>query len=99
MVSCVPSFFLQHNLFATGMKLEVMDIETAPEIYVASVAQVENDRLLIHYDGWSSEFDIWVERDSRNIFPAGWCAEHGYILQPPIEKEKPSSTMTMSTRR
>jgi len=38
------------------------------------------------FDGWKGAFDYWCRYDSRDIFPAGWCALSGHPLQPPGQK-------------
>uniref|UniRef100_A0A8C1NKJ8 L3MBTL histone methyl-lysine binding protein 3 n=1 Tax=Cyprinus carpio TaxID=7962 RepID=A0A8C1NKJ8_CYPCA len=39
---------------------------------------------VIHFDGWTDEYDYWIDADSPDIHPAGWCAKTGHPLQPPI---------------
>ncbi|MGH0145327.1 UNVERIFIED_CONTAM: hypothetical protein FKN15_052217 [Acipenser sinensis] len=41
----------------------------------------------IHFDGWCDEYDYWVDADSPDIHPAGWCAKTGHTLQPPISPQ------------
>ena len=38
----------------------------------------------IHYDGWSEEFNQWVDDDSPDIHPCGWAAKTGHALQGPL---------------
>lgn len=44
---------------------------------------VDGDKVYIQFDGWKGAFDYWCRYDSRNIFPVGWCAAAGHILQFP----------------
>lgn len=39
--------------------------------------------LQIHFDGWSSEYDYWVETDCPDLHPVGWCQKTGHPLQYP----------------
>lgn len=39
--------------------------------------------LKIHFDGWNSEYDYWVETDCPDLHPVGWCQKTGHPLQYP----------------
>lgn len=70
--------------FATGMKLEAVDLMEPRLVCVATVQRCVGGLLLLHFDGWESEFDQWVDCESPEIYPVGWCELAGYQLQPPI---------------
>ncbi|XP_056115226.1 lethal(3)malignant brain tumor-like protein 3 isoform X1 [Rhinichthys klamathensis goyatoka] len=70
--------------FQPNMKLEVIDKRNPVLIRVATVVDTDEHRLLIHFDGWTDEYDYWTDADSPDIHPAGWCAKTGHPLQPPI---------------
>ncbi|KAJ8283652.1 hypothetical protein COCON_G00025020 [Conger conger] len=70
--------------FAPGMKLEAVDLMEPRLICVATVWRSVGRLLLLHFDGWEPEFDQWVDCQSPDIFPVGWCELTGYQLQPPI---------------
>lgn len=53
-------------------------------VCVATVQRCVGRLLLLHFDGWESEFDQWVDCESADIYPVGWCELTGYQLQPPI---------------
>lgn len=53
-------------------------------VCVATVQRCVGRLLLLHFDGWESEFDQWVDCESPDIYPVGWCELAGYQLQPPI---------------
>ena len=61
--------------FKPGMKLEAKDRLNPSLVCVATVASVRNDgkELLIHFDGWTEEYDYWCEADSTDIHPMDWC--------------------------
>lgn len=65
------------HLFRIGDKLEALDIltRTLPKqiICVATVADVIGNRIRIHYDGWTNDYDCWMNVTSPNIHPVGWC--------------------------
>ena len=66
-----------------GHKLEAVDQKYRDLICPATVEDVKGDMIYISFDGWKGTFDYWCPYDSREIFPAGWCAKNRYPLQPP----------------
>ncbi|XP_055993525.1 lethal(3)malignant brain tumor-like protein 2 isoform X1 [Sorex fumeus] len=70
--------------FKVGMKLEAVDLMEPRLICVATVRRVVHRLLSIHFDGWDSEYDQWVDCESPDIYPVGWCELTGYQLQPPV---------------
>ncbi|CAL8292358.1 unnamed protein product [Lota lota] len=73
----------QGHGFKVGMKLEGVD-PLHPSIFcVLSVAEVIGCRLRLHIDGYSECYDFWVNADSPDIRPAGWCLRHNHKLHPP----------------
>ncbi|KAM6951092.1 lethal(3)malignant brain tumor-like protein 2 [Aplochiton taeniatus] len=70
--------------FVSEMKLEAVDLMEPRLVCVATVRQCVGRLLLIHFDGWDDEFDQWVDCQSPDIYPVGWCEVTGYQLQPPI---------------
>lgn len=40
----------------------------------------------VHFDGWSSCYDYWIDADSPDIHPVGWCSKTGHPLQAPLSK-------------
>ena len=66
------------------MKLEAVDLMEPRLICVATVRRVVHRLLSIHFDGWDSEYDQWVDCESPDIYPVGWCELTGYQLQPPV---------------
>uniref|UniRef100_H3D5Y3 L3MBTL histone methyl-lysine binding protein 2 n=1 Tax=Tetraodon nigroviridis TaxID=99883 RepID=H3D5Y3_TETNG len=71
--------------FCPNMKLEAVDLMEPRLVCVATVRRCVGRLLLIHFDGWEDEFDQWVDYESPDIYPAGWCELMGYQLQPPPE--------------
>ncbi|KAK3862699.1 hypothetical protein Pcinc_031457 [Petrolisthes cinctipes] len=76
--------------FRVGMKLEAEDRKNM-WVCVATVADVLDNRVLIHFDGWDKVYDIWNEVSSPYIHPVGWCAENGIVLHPPNNYPNPES--------
>lgn len=74
------------NMFEVGQKLEAIDKKNPQLICTATVGATRDDMIHITFDGWKGAFDYWCRFDSRDIFPAGWCAKSGHPLQPPRQK-------------
>lgn len=71
------------NSFEVGMKLEAIDPENCSLFCVCTVVSIKGYRLKLSFDGYSNAYDFWVNADSMDIFPHGWCARTNRILQPP----------------
>ncbi|KAG9328941.1 hypothetical protein JZ751_009152 [Albula glossodonta] len=69
--------------FQVGMKVEAVDKRNPMLIRVASIAELEEHRLKVHFDGWSREYDYWLDADSPDLHPVGWCQKTGHPLQNP----------------
>ncbi|CAK6961728.1 lethal(3)malignant brain tumor-like protein 2 [Scomber scombrus] len=69
--------------FSANLKLEAVDLMEPRLVCVATVKRCVGRLLLIHFDGWEDEFDQWVDHQSPDIYPIGWCELTGYQLQPP----------------
>lgn len=75
-----------HELKA-GMKLEAVDKRNPVLIRVATVVDVTEHSILLHFDGWSNAYDYWVDDDSSDLHPINWCAKTGHPLEPPVDIE------------
>ena len=74
--------------FEIGMKLEVVDPRNLIVTRVASIVDVEDFRILIHFDGWSDLYNVWMDIDSRDLHPCGWSEKTGEILLTPFDKKE-----------
>jgi len=75
-------------LFEVGDFLEAIDIRYPQVSCVAHVkAVLENDSLLITFDGWSSKYDFVCPMDSTDIAPCGTTAARGKVLQGPKRRD------------
>ncbi|XP_072460373.1 lethal(3)malignant brain tumor-like protein 4 isoform X2 [Notamacropus eugenii] len=77
--------------FLVNMKLEAVDKRNPSLIRVASVVDVEDQRIKVHFDGWSHKYDYWMDVDSPDIHPIGWCSMTGHPLEVPY-REKDEKT-------
>ncbi|XP_067888232.1 lethal(3)malignant brain tumor-like protein 4 isoform X6 [Heterodontus francisci] len=73
--------------FQVNMKLEAVDKRNPMLIRVATVVDIDDQRIKIHFDGWSHNYDLWFDADHCDIHPAGWCAKTGHPLQPPLTSQ------------
>ena len=40
-------------------------------------------RIKLHFDGYPSDYDFWVNADCPDLFYPRWCEENSRKLQPP----------------
>lgn len=69
--------------FETGMSLECADLMDPRLVCVATVARVVGRLLKVHFDGWTDEYDQWLDCESADIYPVGWCVLVGHKLEGP----------------
>ncbi|KTF81374.1 hypothetical protein cypCar_00011620 [Cyprinus carpio] len=81
------------------MKLEAVDLMEPRLVCVATVRRCLGRLLLLHFDGWEPEFDQWVDCQTPEIYPVGWCEITGYQLQPPIGPEPPQGQERLHTSK
>ncbi|XP_026724158.1 lethal(3)malignant brain tumor-like protein 2 isoform X2 [Athene cunicularia] len=85
--------------FKAGMKVEAVDLMEPRLICVATVKRVVHRLLSIHFDGWDNEYDQWVDCESPDIYPVGWCELTGYQLQPPVVPGKRLPAQTRNIKQ
>uniref|UniRef100_A0A2P2I2R2 Polycomb protein Sfmbt-like n=1 Tax=Hirondellea gigas TaxID=1518452 RepID=A0A2P2I2R2_9CRUS len=69
--------------FESGMSLEAADLMDPRLVCVATVKAVHGRLLQVHFDGWEDEFDQWIDSQSSDIYPVGWCQMVSYKLEGP----------------
>lgn len=81
--------------FVPGMHLEAADIMMPQDLNVATISMTVGRLLKIHFDGWTDDYDQWMDCASPDIYPVGWCGLNSYNLNCPPkaakgpEKKKP----------
>ncbi|KAK1172889.1 lethal(3)malignant brain tumor-like protein 3 [Acipenser oxyrinchus oxyrinchus] len=50
---------------------------------------------VVHFDGWSRKFDFWIDSDTPDIHPVGWCRRTGHPLELPL---RPADLKTTSSQ-
>lgn len=68
------------------MKLEAVDKKNTSLICVATVRDMMDNRILVHFDGWDDIYDYWADPTSPYIHPVGWCDQYGHDLTSPSGK-------------
>lgn len=63
------------------MKLECADLMDPRLVCVATISKVVGRLLKIHFDGWEEEYDQWLDCESPDIYPVGWCVTVGHKLE------------------
>ncbi|XP_068769994.1 MBT domain-containing protein 1 isoform X2 [Struthio camelus] len=85
--------------FNVGMKLEAVDLMEPRLVCVATVTRIIHRLLRIHFDGWEDEYDQWVDCESPDLYPVGWCQLTGYQLQPPAPQSSRDSQSSSSKQK
>jgi len=52
-------------------------------VCMATVEKIVGRLLRIHFDGWESSFDQWMDCSSPDIYPLGWSEIVGHPLDIP----------------
>lgn len=68
------------------MKLEAVDRKNTALVCVATVRDMMDNRILVHFDSWDDIYDYWADPTSPYIHPVGWCDQYGHNLTPPNGK-------------
>lgn len=65
------------------MKIECADLMDPRLVCVATIAKVVGRILKVHFDGWEDEYDQWLDVQSPDMYPVGWCVLVGHKLEGP----------------
>nr|XP_056712922.1 MBT domain-containing protein 1 isoform X1 [Euleptes europaea] len=85
--------------FHVAMKLEAVDLMEPRLVCVATITRIIHRLLRIHFDGWEDEYDQWVDCESADLYPVGWCQLTGYQLQPPASQSSRDSQSSSSKQK
>lgn len=69
--------------FVVGARLEAADIMDPRLVCVGTVSRVVGRLLKVHFDGWEEEYDQWLDCESPDVYPVGWCQLVGHKLEGP----------------
>ncbi|XP_014477353.1 PREDICTED: polycomb protein Sfmbt-like [Dinoponera quadriceps] len=87
----------QHG-FIEGMRLEAADLMDPRLVCVATITRVIGRLLRVHFDGWEDEYDQWLDCQSPDIYPVGWCDLVDHKLEGPRVLAKNTSPTVKSPR-
>ncbi|XP_062976286.1 MBT domain-containing protein 1 isoform X3 [Elgaria multicarinata webbii] len=85
--------------FHVAMKLEAVDLMEPRLVCVATVTRIIHRLLRIHFDGWEDEYDQWVDCESPDLYPVGWCQLTSYQLQPPASQSSRDNQSSSSKQK
>lgn len=77
------TFPVTPNTFEIGQKLEAIDPHNSSLFCVATITEKCGYRIKLQFDGYSSAYGFWVNANSSDIFPAGFCSKTGRELEYP----------------
>ncbi|PSN32045.1 hypothetical protein C0J52_16697 [Blattella germanica] len=69
--------------FIVGMRLEAADLMDPRLVCVGTISRVVGRLLKVHFDGWEEEYDQWLDCESPDMYPVGWCHLVGHKLEGP----------------
>jgi len=72
--------------FTIDMSIEVVDLVIPSLVRIAKVVDVKYNEIKILYHGFNSNYAYWVEDDSPDIHPVGWCFKTHHPLEIPPGK-------------
>lgn len=84
--------------FEVSMKMEAADLMDPRLVCVATIAKVVGRLLKVHFDGWEDEYDQWLDCESPDIYPVGWCQLVGHKLEGPRQIPKPVQPIIKSPK-
>ncbi|KAK3599513.1 hypothetical protein CHS0354_006642 [Potamilus streckersoni] len=89
------------TLHCTGPNKCSLDLRANTQlICVGMVTKVVGRLLRIHFDGWETEYDQWVDCESPDLYPVGWCEVMKYSLEGPrIRAEVPHQVLPQPKKR
>lgn len=66
------------------MALEVVDKKNSTLIRPAVITMVQEYQIKVLFIGWPEKYAYWVDDDSCDIFPPGYCKKTGHPIECPL---------------
>lgn len=79
--------------FSVGMKIECADLMDPRLVCAATIGMVLGRLLKVQFDGWEDEYDQYLDCESPDMYPVGWCVLVGHSLEGPKPVSKPPATV------
>lgn len=70
--------------FEVGMALEVVDKKNTSLIRPAIIKTIDDYFIQVQFIGWPEEYAFWIDDDSCDIFPPGYCKKTGHPIECPL---------------
>lgn len=70
--------------FEVGMALEVVDKKNPSLIRPAIIKNIDDYFIQVQFIGWPEEYGFWIDDDSCDIFPPGYCKKTGHPIECPL---------------
>lgn len=70
--------------FSSGMALELVDKKNPTLIRPAVITMVQEYLIKVLFIGWAEKYSYWLDDDSCNIFPPGYCKRTGHPIECPL---------------
>lgn len=71
------------------MKIECADLMDPKLVCVATISRIVGRLMRINFDGWEEVYDQWLDIESPDMYPVGWCFLVKHRLEGPKVAEKP----------
>ena len=69
------------------MSVEAKDRKNPSLVCAATIQRIgERGKLLIHFDGWSQDYDYWCKPSTTDIHPPMWCGKNSRKVAAPKGK-------------
>lgn len=70
--------------FTVGMALEVVDKKNPSLIRPAVITNIDEYQIKVLFIGWPDKYSYWIEDDSCDIFPPGYCKKTNHPIECPL---------------
>lgn len=81
------------------MKIECADLMDPKLVCVATVSRIVGRLMRINFDGWEDVYDQWLDIESPDMYPVGWCFLVKHRLEGPKVAEKPQPPAKGATKK
>lgn len=68
------------------MTIEIVDLVVPSIIRIAKIIDVQHNDIKVLYDGFDVNYAYWIENDSPDIYPVGWCLKTDHPITVPPGK-------------
>ncbi|XP_031574253.1 lethal(3)malignant brain tumor-like protein 3 [Actinia tenebrosa] len=83
--------------YKKGQKLEAVDKRNPSLTRAATVADLDEYKVKLHFDGWDNIYDEWYDADSTDLHPVSYCEKTGHPLEAPLTRADKISSAACPT--